>query len=235
MAITLTALDMFRGAAEWSDNTMLNLDKEGGVRQSGTYRFILNALGRGRKAETANNEVRTELVRALVRAFDLNAGARDGTTISDKTLDRLAELIGPVFKREDFTVGPNGAISSGRPLTARRIKAILARVDAAAKAETGRTSIADDGNGEIAVGSPKLPREKAMALVNDAVEFVNAGIGEFLGCAHLLTGILRQKFLLYSLEIALALFVWQSLNLYNRAVLDIYEQRRCCLIALGRA
>ena len=29
MAITLTALDMFRGAAEWSDNTMLNLDKEG--------------------------------------------------------------------------------------------------------------------------------------------------------------------------------------------------------------
>ena len=173
MAITLTALDMFRGAAEWSDNTMLNLDKEGGVRQSGTYRFILNALGRGRKAETANNEVRTELVRALVRAFDLNAGARDGTTVSDKTLDRRAELIGPVFKREDFTVGPNGAISSGRPLTARRIKAILARVEAAAKAETGRTSIADDGNGEIAVGSPKLPREKAMALVNDAVEFVN--------------------------------------------------------------
>ena len=173
MAINLQALTVFRGAAEWSDNTMLNLDKENGVRQSGTYRFILNALGRGRKAETANNEVRTELVRALVRAFDLDAGARDGTNISDKTLDRLAELIGPVFKREDFTVGPNGAISSGRPLTARRIKAILARVDAAAKAETGRATLADEGVREIAVGGPKLPAGKAMALVNAAVEFVN--------------------------------------------------------------
>ena len=29
MAINLQALTVFRGAAEWSDNTMLNMDKEG--------------------------------------------------------------------------------------------------------------------------------------------------------------------------------------------------------------
>lgn len=44
-------------------------------------------------------------------------------------MDRLEQLLGKELKRSDFGIGADGTVSSGKPLTARRIKAILNKVN----------------------------------------------------------------------------------------------------------
>ena len=49
---------------------------------------------------------------------------------------RLERLLGPAFVRDDFKIDSNGLVASGRPLTARRIRAILVSAQDAANDET---------------------------------------------------------------------------------------------------
>jgi hypothetical protein len=50
-------------------------------------------------------------------------------------MEKLEKMLGPAFKRDDFNVGADGVVASGRPLTARRIKAILVSAQNAANDE----------------------------------------------------------------------------------------------------
>ena len=133
MAITLSALDMFRNASAWTDNTKLNLNGQGGVGNAGNYGGILSARSRQQPEKDANNAVRTALLKALAKTFNLATDPEnDGTRFSPDFMRKLEKLLGPAFKRDDFKVGADGVVSSGRPLTARRIKAILSSAKSAA-------------------------------------------------------------------------------------------------------
>jgi hypothetical protein len=82
---------------------------------------------RGKETKAANNAVRTELLRSLGNAFGLaGMSEKNGTiTFSKGFMDKLAKLLGPAFKRDDFGVGADGVVKSGKPLTQRRISAIV--------------------------------------------------------------------------------------------------------------
>ena len=84
-----------------------------------------------------NNAVRTELLKVLGQAFNIEGVTeRDGKTrFSDQFMRRLEEILGPdAFKCGDFGI-KDGAVDSGKPLTQRRITAIIKA--ACAKSESG--------------------------------------------------------------------------------------------------
>ena len=140
MAINLQSLDKFRVATEWTAKGIANLDGADAIRQNGTYSGALSALGRSKIERAANNDVRTELLKALGDAFGLaGMGEKDGVvTFSKGFMDKLERILGADFKRDDFKIDADGKVSSGRPLTSRRITAILARAESAA-GEVGQT------------------------------------------------------------------------------------------------
>ena len=54
-------------------------------------------------------------------------------------MDRLGQLLGKSLKRGDFGIDNDGYVASGCPLTARRIKFILAKTEAVAAREAAAT------------------------------------------------------------------------------------------------
>ncbi len=136
MAINLQALDMFRTATDWTAKGIANLDGDDAIKQNGTYSGALSALGRSKIEKAANNEVRTELLRALGQAFNLDGMSEKGgeVTFSKGFMDQLEKIFGSDFKRDDFKIDADGKVSSGRPLTARRIKAIITKAEQAVAA-----------------------------------------------------------------------------------------------------
>ncbi len=80
--------------------------------------------------KAANNQVRTEFLRSLGEAFGIEGATvgNDGKTrFSKDFMDRLEAIFGADFKRDDFGVGKDGVVASGKPLTERRITAIVTR------------------------------------------------------------------------------------------------------------
>ena len=140
MAINLQALDMFRTATDWTANGIANLDGNDGIKQNGTYGGALGSLGRSKIEKAANNEVRTELLRALGQTFNLDGmSEKDGeVTFSKGFMDQLEKILGADFKRDDFKIDSDGKVSSGRPLTARRIKAIITKAEQTSTAATAK-------------------------------------------------------------------------------------------------
>ena len=71
--------------------------------------------------------MRTELLKVLGQAFNIEGVTeQDGKTrFSDQFMRRLEEILEPdAFKRGDFGI-KDGAVDSGKPLTQRRITAII--------------------------------------------------------------------------------------------------------------
>lgn len=130
------ALSMFSNANFGNDNAIANLGGKNNLVQKDELGSFLWKPFRSDDTGKRNNAVRTELLKALGRAFDLEGvGEHDGkTTFTGAFMDRLEEILGPAFKRADFEFDANGAVASGKPLTQRRIKAICNA--AFAKAET---------------------------------------------------------------------------------------------------
>ena len=93
--ITLGALNAFRPAMAWSDNTKLNVDGQGAVGNAGNYGGFLSARNREQTERDANNAVRTELLKALARTFDIKMTDRpvNGTHFSQRFMGRLELLL----------------------------------------------------------------------------------------------------------------------------------------------
>ena len=128
MTFNIKALDAFRTANLQGADAIANFGKDNRITQKGTYRGKLGALFRSPTTASANNATRTELLRSLGDAFGLDGIGRNAkgvTTFSKDFMDKLAKLLGPEFKRDDFGVGADGTVTSGRPLTQRRISAIM--------------------------------------------------------------------------------------------------------------
>ena len=71
------------------------------------------------------------LLKSLGNAFGLSGVSEQNgkVTFSGEFMNKLQKLIGPAFKAKDFGIPANGgAVSSGKPLTARRVSEIMNRV-----------------------------------------------------------------------------------------------------------
>ena len=122
------ALNAFRNAQFQNENTVANLNgkelKAGGTFHGGN---IFRTIGRSGDEKRANNEVRTELLRALGQAFGISGmEEKNGkVTFSKDFMVRLKDILGDdVLKSGDFKLNNDGSVTSGRPLTQRRITAI---------------------------------------------------------------------------------------------------------------
>ena len=139
MSFKISELSAFSNAKlGTSDNAIANVNGSGKIARKNTYYTWVGKIFRMSDAKKANNAVRSELLRALGRAFDLEGVGNNGegkATFSQKFMDRLSELLGPDFKRGDFGIAPDGTVKSGRPLTQRRIKAILERAKLVGKSD----------------------------------------------------------------------------------------------------
>ncbi len=101
---------------------MLGMNGEGAVQKGNTYGGFLSAKKRTLDEKNANNAVRTELLKALSQAFGIMTDrVYSGERFLQDFMRKLEKLLGSAFKREDFQVGDDGLVASGRPLTARRI------------------------------------------------------------------------------------------------------------------
>ena len=123
------ALAVFRNADFADQNTIANLDGAG-LKANGRLGGLLSRLFRSSAAKAENNAVREELLRTLGNAFDIDGvDERDGRlTFSREFMERLEGILGrDVLKTSDFKIGADGRVSSGRPLTQRRISAIVSK------------------------------------------------------------------------------------------------------------
>ena len=142
----LNALSRFSNVNFGDNDAIANLGEGNGLVQNEKLGFILTRKFRSSTAEKQNNAVRTELLKALGKAFGLNDGVsvnNGKTTFTDQFMSRLEEILGPAFKRGDFGI-KNGVVDSGKPLTQRRIQAIVkaARAKGDAVAYDGTTYLA---------------------------------------------------------------------------------------------
>ncbi len=150
--ISLAAFRQFQQAAS-APNAIANLSQNGSVQQAGIYKGPLGAIFRSDTEKTNNNLVRTQLLKALGTALNISEGiseANGRVTFSSEFMAKLEQMIGvDVFKRGDFGVaGANGEVTSGKPLTERRISAILQRVE---------TIAAQNAPAEVAEPEPEPP------------------------------------------------------------------------------
>ena len=131
MSFNISALDTFRNVNLGGENAIANLGQGDKVVKKNDYHGAIGAMFRGKETKAANNAVRAELLRSLGNAFGFEGVGRNAkgvTTFSEAFIDKLAKLLGPAFKREDFGIGKDGTVTSGKPLTQRRITAILKQV-----------------------------------------------------------------------------------------------------------
>ena len=146
MTFDASRISTFSGAQFASANSIAKLDTGGDITSGGTYRGALSSIFRSSAAKESNNAVRTELLKSLGQAFNLSGMTEaDGkVSFSKDFMDRLESLLGKdVFKREDFKIGDDGTVTSGRPLTSRRISTIVAKAE-----EVGARYLVRCGGGE---------------------------------------------------------------------------------------
>ncbi len=138
MSLDLTKLAAPVAFKTGNDNTIVNVNADGGLvanRKTFSSANIFRWM-RSSATKAANNEVRTAFLRSLGEAFGIEGATvgEDGKTrFSQGFMDQLEKLLGRDFKRADFGVGADGVVSSGKPLTERRVSAIVTRALAVGK------------------------------------------------------------------------------------------------------
>ena len=118
------ALSRFSNVNFGNDNAIANLGKGDGLVQKDKLGSIFLKPFRSGDTRDRNNAVRTELLKALGKAFNLTGFNENNGTFTDQFMNSLEDLLGPDFKRGDFGI-KNGEVKSGKPLTQRRIRAIV--------------------------------------------------------------------------------------------------------------
>ena len=173
--INAAALGAFRNVDLGKQDAIANLGGSKGVRQNGELGNFLGKMFRSSGTKEANNAIRTELLKSLGQAFGLDGmGEANGkVTFSKSFMDTLEAALGPAFKRADFGIGKDGTVTSGKPLTQRRINAIAAKVAqmaTQATAEAGQTNRAALPEGlqktALAAGYSKAELPKLASAAN---------------------------------------------------------------------
>lgn len=131
MNINFSALNMFRNVEVQNQKAILVEIDGKGYSASSTYKGPLSGMVRSEGERLVNNNMRENLMDALADAFGMK---NEVTTVDGKKhysttlIDTLEKHLGKDFKREDFGF-KDGSVSSGRPLTMRRVTAILNKLE----------------------------------------------------------------------------------------------------------
>jgi hypothetical protein len=128
MSFDVSALNSFRNVNLGGDNAIANLGEGDKVVKKNDYHGGIGRIFRSGSTKAANNAVRAELLRSLGKAFGLEGvSERDGKLhFSADFMTKLESILGrDVLKSGDFKIGADGSVTSGKPLTQRRISAIL--------------------------------------------------------------------------------------------------------------
>lgn len=129
--VDITALNTFKNINLGNENAIVNLNDENKLSTNSTFsKANIFRFMRSSSTQANNNQIRTELLKSLGKAFGLENGIGSGSkgevTFSKDFMDKLENILGPAFKRSDFGVpAEGGAVKSGKPLTQRRIKEIM--------------------------------------------------------------------------------------------------------------
>lgn len=129
MEINTTHLAMFRDVKLGSENAIANVGTDGkSVVQNKELGSLFSRLFRSKTEESLNNAARTALLKSLGQAFGLSGMTESGgtTKFSADFMKKLEGILGrDVLKTGDFKISSDGTVSSGKPLTKRRIDAII--------------------------------------------------------------------------------------------------------------
>lgn len=128
MSFDVSALNSFRNVNLGGDTAIANLGDGDKVVKKNNYHGGIGRIFRSGSTKAANNAVRAELLRSLGSAFGIGGVTeQDGKVrFSADFMARLEGILGrDVLKTGDFEIGADGAVTSGKPLTQRRISAIL--------------------------------------------------------------------------------------------------------------
>lgn len=130
--VDVNAMKAFKELSfENANATLQTKNKTCEVELAGTYNGPLSALKRTNAEKNNNNAVREQLLKSLADTFDLNVAydKNQKPIFSEDLLHTLESRLGKeVFKRSDFGL-KEGRVSSGKPLTARRVAAILDKIE----------------------------------------------------------------------------------------------------------
>ena len=132
----VNALGAFKNVDFGNADAIANLKQGGGVEQNGKLGSFFCKMFRSSATEANNNAVRTELLRALGQGFGIEGMTeKDGKTrFSADFMKKLERILGrDIFKAADFKLNRDGSVSSGKPLTQRRIQAIVEKAGVYAK------------------------------------------------------------------------------------------------------
>ncbi|MCR5084982.1 MAG: hypothetical protein K6A65_05710 [Succinivibrionaceae bacterium] len=126
------ALSQFRNLSLDNQNAIVTQGQDNQLQSTETLGNSPLRWIRSDATQQANNAVRTELLKSLGEAFGIKQGiGQDGqgrATFSKDFMDKLKSMLGADLKAVDFGVDRStGLVSSGKPLTKRRIDAILAK------------------------------------------------------------------------------------------------------------
>ncbi|MBQ6926179.1 MAG: hypothetical protein IJQ73_16205, partial [Kiritimatiellae bacterium] len=128
----VNALGAFRNVDFGNADAIANLKQGGGVERHGRLGGFIAKMFRSSATEARNNAVRTELLKALGQGFGIEGMTeKDGKTyFSADFMAKLERTLGrDVFKASDFKLNRDGSVSSGKPLTQRRIQAIVEKAE----------------------------------------------------------------------------------------------------------
>ena len=181
--INFAALGAFRNVNFGNADAIANLKQGDGVEQNGKLGSFLGKMFRSSATKANNNAVRTELLKSLGQAFGLSGMSEAGgkTTFSAEFMAKLEGILGrDVFKAADFKIGRDGTVSSGKPLTQRRIQAIVNKAVVASRgqydASVYRAKL-DSINAKIATmpegPGTKVAMQDHFAAVGKLVDFMD--------------------------------------------------------------
>lgn len=129
MEINTKHLAMFRDVQLGGNNAIANIDTNGkSVVQNGKLGSLFSRMFRSTVEKNQNNTARTALLKSLGQAFGLSGMTESGgtTKFSADFMKKLEGILGRnILKTGDFKLSPDGTVSSGKPLTKRRIDAIV--------------------------------------------------------------------------------------------------------------
>ncbi len=136
MEFTIKALDRFRNTNLKEADGIVNIGNDNKTIQKGSYYGGIGRIFRKSSTKAANNAARTEFLQSLGNAFGLDSMSQNKngvTTFSKDFMDRLEQFLGSDFKRSDFGIAADGTVNSGKPLTQRRVSAIVKQAILASK------------------------------------------------------------------------------------------------------
>lgn len=122
-----SAMARFKNVNLGGADTIANIS-DGKLKAGGQLEGLFGKMFRPKTAKAENNAARTELLRSLGQAFNISgmSEANGKITFSREFMAKLESILGrDVLKTGDFAIKADGTVSSGKPLTERRIKAIM--------------------------------------------------------------------------------------------------------------